>query len=204
MAFSETLVQIALTELTFWTNGNHRECLKTLPENDSRKHVGEKRVARYWKEGLGVNGLNGCSTQAWSAAFICWCIRQAGMSLPEFPFSPGHHAYIRWAINNTKLNKPDKTYYGRRFAEYAPKPGDLIAQWRKTRSSAPDPNITFDVQPDDFYPSHCDIVVAVSATAIETVGGNVSQRVKKTIFPAQNGILLPKKELICVLEGRKL
>lgn len=200
MPFQSTLVNIANGELTFWTEGKLFECVS---EPTSTKKDGSKVIRKYWVEGLGINNLTGCSNVAWSAAFICFCMRKAGMPLTEFQFSAGHHAYIRASINNTKLNKPNKAYYGRRLAEYKPKPGDLIAQWRKPSSSAPDPNITFDNQPDDFYASHCDIVVSASDTEIVTVGGNVGNRVKKTIFPAINGLLAPKKELICVLECRK-
>jgi hypothetical protein len=200
MGFKEDLVQTALQELNFWMTGNFRECVQNIPANQQQ---GSKRVAKYWKDGLGERNLNGCINVAWSAAFICWCMRQAQMPIADFAFSAGHHAYIRWAINNTKMNKPGKTYYGQRLNSYEPKPGDLIAQWRKVRSGAPDPNISFDIQPDDFYPSHCDIVVEVTANSIVGVGGNVSQRVKKTIFAANEGILSPKRELICVLECRK-
>lgn len=200
MPFQDTLVQIATGELSRWTEGKLFECVSAPTES---KKDGSKIVRTYWVEGLGLNNLNGCSNVAWSAAFICFCMRKAGMLLTEFQFNSGHHAYIRASINNTKQNKPGKAYYGRRLTECKPKPGDMIAQWRKTKTSAPDPDVTFDKQPDDFYPSHCDIVVSVSNTEIVTVGGNVGNRVKKTIFPANNGLLLPKKELICVLECRK-
>lgn len=205
MAFPDDLVKAALDELAFWTDGNFREC---VPGASPSQQPGSKRVARYWKEGLGNNFLDGCAKvngtrPPWSAAFICFCMRQADMPLIEFPFSAAHHTYIRWAVHNTKQNKANKTFYGRRVHQHHPKPGDLVAQWRKSKSSDPDPNISFDVQPDDFYPSHCDIVVEVSATKIVTVGGNVGNRVKKTTFLAQGGILAPKKELICVMECLK-
>ncbi len=200
MPFQDSLVQITVGELTRWTEGKFFECVS---EPSASKKDGSRLVRDYWVEGLGINNLNGCSKVAWSAAFICFCMRKAGMPLTEFQFNPGHHAYIRASINNTKQNKPGKAYYGRRIAEYKPKPGDMIAQWRKPKASAPDPKITFDKQPDDFYPSHCDIVIRVSDTEIVTVGGNVGNRVKATVFPASNGFLLPKKELICVLECRK-
>lgn len=194
MAFSDSLTTAALAELQWWTDGGHTECSSTKPQ-------GSKRVERYWKEGLHLNGLTGCNiNQAWSAAFICFCMRQAGMIEGEFPFGSGHHTYIRWAIANTKSNKPNKTYYGRRFAEYQPKPGDLIAQWR---TPAPTPRPSFDNQPSDFYPSHCDIVVSVSDTVVEAVGGNVSNRVKTTTFPAQHGLVVPFERGICILECRK-
>ena len=194
MTFAEVLKTAALEELKWWTDGGHHECSSSKPQ-------GSKRVERYWKEGLHINGLTGCNiNQFWSAAFVCYCMQVAGMSEEEFPFSAGHHTYIRWAIRNTKQNKPNKTYYGRRFAEYKPKPGDLIAQWR-TPPSTPPPS--FDNQPSSFYPAHCDIVVAVSATAVEAVGGNVSNRVKTTVFAAVNGLLKPIPKEICVIECTK-
>jgi hypothetical protein len=186
--------------LKIWTDGNLRECVAGVV---AARQTGSKRVERYWKEGLGINNLTGCKDVAWSAAFICWCMRQAGMPLADFAYNSGHHAYIRWAINNTKQNKADKTYYGRRPSEYKPKPGDLVAHWRKVKRTAPDPNISFDLQPNDFYPSHCDIVVEVSSTAVVVVGGNVSQRVKKNTLPARGGIISPLKDLICVMECSK-
>jgi hypothetical protein len=187
MAFPEALADVAMQQLKFWTEP------ALLHECSSLK--GKKRVKEYWSV-LGMN-LDGCDRdQPWSAAFICWCMDQAGMPQIEFPFSTAHHTYIRWAINNTTKNKPNKTYYGRRLEEYTPKPGDLVAQWRQSK-------VTFDDQPNGFYPSHCDIVVAVSDTKIETIGGNVSQRVKQTTFKAENGILVPTEKLICVLDCQK-
>jgi hypothetical protein len=211
VAFAADLVASALREFKLWQDGDLVECIRDprstekpkKPVGNPKTQPGSKRVATYWQGGVGDMSRNGCHAVAWSAAFICWNLREAGMALTEFPFSAGHHAYIRWAINNTKENKPGKAYYGRRIGEYKPKPGDLIAQWRKEKRSDPDPNITFDRQPDDFYASHCDIVVEATAQSISTIGGNVGDRVGKTDFPASGGILLPKKSLICVLELRR-
>lgn len=194
MPFAEELKMIALEELKWWKDGGHHECSSSKPQ-------GSKRVEKYWKEGLHINGLTGCNIkQFWSAAFICYCMQAAGMLEDEFAPGAGHHTYIRWSISNTKQNKPNKTYYGRRFADYKPKPGDLIAQWRP---GAPTPRPSYDKQPPVFYPSHCDIVVAVSATAVETVGGNLSNRVRTTVFAAEDGILKPFPTGICVMECRK-
>ena len=197
MAFSTDLVSQAQGQLDEWKAGQWKECGGELGA------LGSARIARYWKEGLGINGLNGCVDQPWSAAFICWCMRSAGMPLSDFAFDTGHHAYIRWAINNSKNSKPNKSYYGRRLDEYQPKPGDLIAQWRKRRATDPDPHITFDDQPDDFYPSHCDIVVQASATQVIAIGGNLSDKVSASTFQAVGGLLRPKRELICILECRR-
>ena len=75
----------------------------------------------------------------------------------------------------------------------------MIAQWRKARKQDPDPQISFDSQPDDFYASHCDVVTKVTPTKIVAVGGNVSNRVKDSSFGAVDGLLKAKKEFICIL-----
>ena len=197
MTFSADLVAQAQAQFDDWTTGHWTECSGPLGT------IGSARVASYWREGLGLKGLDGCVDQPWSAAFICWCMRRAGMPLTDFAFDSGHHTYIRWAINNTKQAKAGKSYYGRRVQEYRPKPGDLIAQWRKAEKKDPDPHITFDDQPDDFYPAHCDIVVDVSASRVHTVGGNLSNKVSMSTYDAVDGVLVQTKSMICNLECRR-
>jgi hypothetical protein len=204
MSFANELVAVAKNELALWTNGGWVECVldpnTQLPISDQKKQPGAVRVFDYWREGVGENNRHGCIKLAWSAAFICWCLRKSGMKIDQFPFSGSHQTYIRWAINNTKANKPGKSYYAQRVTQYLPKPGDLIAQWRKEKKSDPNPDITFDHQPDEFYLSHCDIVVDVMADKVVTVGGNVSDKVKTTNFAISNGVLAPKDQLICILQ----
>lgn len=65
--------------------------------------------------------------------------------------------------------------------------------------SDPDPNISFDNQPDDFYASHCDIVTKATSDRIVAVGGNVTNRVEESSFGAVDGILKLKRALICIL-----
>jgi hypothetical protein len=204
MSIAQLLVNAAKSELADWKAGQLVECVKDpetkKPINNPAAQPGSKKVAKYWRDGLGDHQRNGCTDVAWSAAFICWCLRQAGVPLDRFPFSAGHHTYIRWAINNSKADKAGKLYYGMRIAEYQPKPGDLVAQWRKAKPGGPDPNISYDHQPDDFYPSHCDIVVDVQPNRITLIGGNLSNRVKESRLLAQDRILEPKKELVAVLK----
>lgn len=203
MPITKPLPEYLQAELAVWKSNQLIECVRSLstgkPLTGSGSQPGSDMVAKYWREGLGDLQRNGCSNVAWSAAFICWILRQAGVKLDEFPFSAAHHTYIRWAINNSKLSKPGKLYYGMRVADYRPQPGDMIAQWRKAKVSDPDPDISFDNQPDDFYASHCDIVTKATSDRIVAVGGNVSNRVKESSFGAIDGILKPKKALICVL-----
>lgn len=203
MPLNDALVDVVQSEMKLWQSEQLVECLRNpatgKPAGNPSKQAGAVAVSRYWREGLGDTQRNGCSEVAWSAAFICWSLRQVGIRLDQFPFNAGHHTYIRWAINNTKQNKIAKLYYGMRIDEYQPRPGDMIAQWRKARKDDPDPQISFDLQPDDFYAAHCDLVTKVSPTTIVAVGGNVSDRVKSSSFGAEDGLLKPKKTLICIL-----
>lgn len=194
MGFKEDLISVASDELQLWHAGGWKECMGGHPD------PGSERVAKYWQDALSIQ-RNGCVDVAWSAAFICYCLKKAGMPAAEFPFAEGHSRYIEWAISNTKQDKPGKTYYGRPLT-HPPKPGDLIAEWRKAHSNDPDPvpPITFDHQPNDFYPAHCNIVVEATANLISTIGGNVSNKVSLTRYDAHGGILTPKHTLICVLE----
>lgn len=197
------IASIAKAELKQWSTGGWTECVKhaatNKPIGGSANQPGSMRVATYWREGLGDTQRNGCIDVAWSAAFICWCLRQASVPLDRFPFSAGHHAYIRWAISNTKLNKKNKLFYGERVEQYAPQPGDIIAQWRKAKPTDPDPSISYDDQPDQFYSSHCDIVVSSTSDRITCIGGNLDNKVKQVTFSANGGILKPKKSFIAVL-----
>lgn len=206
MAIANVLVNAARSELKSWATNNLVECVRNSSGKPSSlgKQQGSNAVAKYWNEGLGDSSRNGCSNYAWSAAFICWCLRQAGIRLEQFPFHGAHHAYIRWAINNTKNGKQGKLYYGRLLDDYSPKPGDLIAQWRKPSRDAPDPDISFDRQPDEFYPSHCDIVYKVTDDRAFAIGGNVSDKVSESSFGLVNGLLKPKKQLICIMELTEL
>lgn len=203
MSIAESLVDKATAELQRWSEGAWVEC---VADSHTKKPIGlpaqqpgAQAVAAYWLGGVGDSSRNGCSDYAWSAAFICWCLRQAQVKLEQFPFSGAHHTYIRWAINNTKSNKSGKLYYGERTGDYALQPGDLIAQWRKAKKTDPDPDITFDHQPDTFYTSHCDIVTKVDKEWVHAIGGNVSDKVSESRFELEDGILKPRKTFICIL-----
>ncbi|MEO6117884.1 MAG: DUF2272 domain-containing protein [Methylotenera sp.] len=204
MSFINNLVSVANQELKLWAEGGWVECAQDKntkqPFREQKKQPGAVRVYDYWLKGIGEKNRHGCIKLAWSAAFICWCLRNSGMKLEQFPISGSHQAYIRWSINNSKFQKADKSYYGRKANEYMPRPGDIIAQWRKEKVSDPNPNISYDNQPDEFYISHCDIVVSATATSVIAIGGNVSHRVKETKFEVRNGLFVPKKEIICIMQ----
>jgi hypothetical protein len=188
MAFREALVSAATAELKWWKDKGCKECIPPC----------KSKVATYWRN-MGPS-LDGCSDQPWSAAFICFCMTTAGMPRTDFPYSIAHEAYIRWAVRNQTMNKPSKTYYGRRASEYAPKPGDMVA---KSRAGA---NVDYDHIPDAFFTSHCDIVISVDGSVAQCVGGNVSNKVSITKYALDSAgkIVNPdSKNIICVMECRK-
>jgi len=123
----------------------------------------------YWKTGLGISYTTAQlalpafqKAHYWSAAFISWVMRKAG-SGSAFKYAASHSIYFAAARKNRAENNanPFKAY---RPTEIAPRPGDLICNWR-------DKPVTYDsVKPGD--PGHCDVVVAVKSGHLLAIGGN--------------------------------
>jgi hypothetical protein len=88
MPVLKPLPDIIQPELAAWKSNQWLECVRnpTTKKPVSGSQPGADAVAKYWQEGLGDFSRNGCSDFAWSAAFICWTLRQAGVKLDEFPF----------------------------------------------------------------------------------------------------------------------
>ena len=122
----------------------------------------------------------------WSAAFISWLARQAGLAGDEFVFSEAHvdYAGAAWQAGiEEQAGRP--TRYALRACDLTrtpPRVGDLVCQARGAGADLD----TFDkigevlaTRPTggDALPMHCDVVVAVDATGFDTIGGNVLQSV---------------------------
>jgi hypothetical protein len=122
----------------------------------------------------------------WSAAFISWIARQAGLGADEFVFSEAHADYAGAAW---KAGLDEAAGRATRYAMRAcdlmrtpPRVGDLVCHARG-----------LDAGYDTFgkigevlaqrptggaaLTMHCDVVVGVDATGFDTVGGNVIQSV---------------------------
>ena len=142
------------------------------------------RVADYWKRGVDVN-LTGKDTHvAWSAAFMSWLMKEAGMA-ERFSYSDWHATYIRNSIRARRANDRSFSFWGYRLTERAPQVGDLVGYARQG-------GIAFNYQPT-VYKSHTDIVVAVRPNEIDVIGGNVQDSVtKKTLRTNDQGLLIDK------------
>ena len=113
---------------------------------------------------------------AWSAAFISYLYR----NYSDFPKSASHSNYIVTARNNSKNNTGN--FRLRRIDQYKPQEGDIVCMNRGGN------NFTYDT----IYAgaiSHCDTVISVSSSRIVTIGGNVSNQIKKNTVLTRNGYL---------------
>jgi len=130
------------------------------------------RLQKYWREGAGRT-LNEASAraEAWSAAFISYIMKKSGVK--EFPFSASHSTYITQAIKNRKDDNKSRIK-GYRINEKKVEIGDLVCYPRQS-------GVGYDTT--GAYLSHCDIVMNIKKGEAETVGGNVSQSVSKTMVP---------------------
>lgn len=142
---------------------------------------------------------------AWSGVTISYFFKSAlfarwdEASGEGFPFSAGHRKWIKLAV---RAARGEAAFMYRAHpiedALATPKVGDLVAYARhdtltdaQKEAKFKPPELTFDlakawfdrVGKDDDYNSHSDLVVAVSDTVIEVIGGNVEQTVAKKIIP---------------------
>jgi Uncharacterized protein conserved in bacteria (DUF2272) len=131
--------------------------------------------------------------EPWSAAFISWLARSAGVAPDEFPPTVLHWDYIERFL---------RAGDGARFIArdpllYAPRIGDLVCV---SRSAA-----VTDFASLRRGPYHCDIVVAADVGAVEVVGGNVGDAVALARFGVDGrGLLLPRgdRHWVTVIEQR--
>jgi hypothetical protein len=122
----------------------------------------------------------------WSAAFVSWLARQAGLADDEFVFSDAHvdYAGAAWQAGVAEAaGRP--TRYALRACDVTttpPRIGDLVCQARGVdagldtldKIGAVLANRPTGGAP---LPMHCDVVISVNATGFDTIGGNVLQSV---------------------------
>ena len=122
----------------------------------------------------------------WSAAFISWLARQAGLGPDEFAFSEAHADYAgaawRAGLDEAAGLATRSALRACDLTRTPPRVGDLACQARNADAGLD----TFDKiggvlarRPTggEPLPMHCDVVVTVDATGFDAVGGNVLQSV---------------------------
>jgi hypothetical protein len=150
-----------------WQLGGHEA------DEPFRSHIGH-----YWAA-VGHPRWNGASPYAWSAAFICWCVKIADPHAPFFPDAT-HSTYVDRIRRHDEMSE---LLVLRPPAITTLAPGDLIWNSRQDDPAHPNPGIPVtyeaaidELKDENFFDSHVDIVVAVSAGRCESIGGNVWPR----------------------------
>lgn len=167
------------------------------------------RIADYYEAGRGSRNLDPTRNEnAWSAAFVSYCIKQSGATADQFAFSLRHSVFVHDAIKNTDMRRG--VFRGYPISDYAPKLGDIV---HHNRGGA---NLSFEfARANSDYPSHSAIVVDfVMQNGVRhavTVGGNEALAngtgtVGQKFFPLDaNGFLNPSAtttKFISIIENR--
>jgi hypothetical protein len=198
-AARERMLRIATAEWEEW--GRQTAEAPAARESDSANFP---RVLAYWRavpDGAGAIARNRARFRqgdpdlwrepAWSAAFISFVLRTAGVDAREFPPSAAHAFYLDALVADAARFPATAPFLPHDPGARAPRVGDLVCA---DRSAAPLGSWR-DRAADGgrFRPMHCDIVLRVASGMVEAVGGNVRDAVTLSRFATDaNGLLLPR------------
>ena len=164
--------------LTYRSDVNHG--YETLPPFFSR-------ILMYWQTAtdLPLIGHFG-EIRPWSAAFIVWLARSAGVPEDDLPSTVLHWDYIQHIMESGAENR----FRSHAIDTYAPKPGDIICAPRGEAFSQSIRSYN-DLKRGAY---HCDLVVAQYPGEIEVIGGNVVDAVSLAHIKLDSaGKVLPTK-----------
>lgn len=199
------LLQLAEREWEFFG----RQTVVITADQESIPHVGiwededdarSDRINGYW-QAVGEPELTGRNCdQAWSAAFIIWLMRFAGVPENRFPSAISHRVYISQFLAET----PNPLFVPHTLGEYLPKPADLICAIRENSVSLTPGQLP---TPADLEQAklHCDIVVEIDGRSLQAIGGNVRNSVSRTYLElSPQGQLqpTPRRPWFLILENR--
>lgn len=122
----------------------------------------------------------------WSAAFVSWLARTAGLDAGEFAFSEAHADYAgaawRAGVAEAAGQATRSALRACDLTTTPPRVGDLVCQTRGAGAALDGFDALGRVLADrptggEAVPMHCDVVTAVDADGFDAVGGNVLQSV---------------------------
>jgi hypothetical protein len=122
----------------------------------------------------------------WSAAFVSWLAREAGLSPQEFEFSEAHvdYAGAAWQAGSAEASGRPTSYAMRAcdITRTPPRVGDLVCQARGAQAGLDSFDKIGEVlagrrSGGGALPMHCDVVVEVDAAGFDAIGGNLLQSV---------------------------
>lgn len=180
-AFVNDLVDICRDEYARWDNGAGRETWgKPQHSKDYYKFVND-----YWRS-IGKNRLDRRTIvrnirPAWSSAFVSYCVKKAGAGT-RFHYTEAHCHYVEKAMNATAGAGGNFGYKARKSDAYKPNVGDIVCGGREYASGYDYDEAELVYEADSFYPSHGDIVVAITEAHVEVIGGNISNNVDRKLL----------------------
>ncbi len=157
------------------------------------QHPFVEYVGEFWQSiGMGLDGLD--RDIPWSAAFIPHIVKKAG-GYTGFVYAASHSRYCHKSIRS-KLDNESHPFWEFKIDEHKPGLGDMVCRWRNKR-------ITYEhAANNQWYKSHCDIVVSVEDDNVFTIGGNVSHSVRHTRYAIDNnGYLTGDENVYAVLRN---
>lgn len=167
-SFAEEVVEIALSEMELFAMKNGQKIVESVNPLSAR-------IREYFNF-VGAPGTD--HRTAWSAAYISFVMRSAGLTGSQFPKSANHAKYILRGLANQLDNKLNASIVYFEKDKVAPRVGDLIGFSRQSGV-----NDTADIKkflPDTFFKSHTDLVIDVRPGKLTVIGGNVSNTIKAT------------------------
>lgn len=197
----ERMLRIAQAEWEDWG----RQASDAPPNGSEADPANFPRVLAYWRavpEGAAPIARNRLRYRegdpnlwrepAWSAAFISFVMRGAGVDAREFPPSAAHAFYLDALIADAQRFPATAPFIPHEVADRAPAVGDLVCADR-----ADTPITSWRQRAADggrFRPMHCDIVVRVARGHVEAIGGNIRDAVTLSLFSTDAaGRLLPRQ-----------
>lgn len=160
-----------------------------------------KQIEQYYKD-IGYEFIS-CEINAWSAAFVSFCVKKAGATAAEFKFADGHSQFVHKAIQNA-LNEKG-VFHGLEIGAHAPSVGDIIHNNRDKRKY----DFAYARTHDTYY-SHSAIVVEIGQDTkgryARTIGGNEEHAIRsKVVRLTKQGFIVqrPNDPFICVIKTLK-
>ena len=169
-------------------------------EDDDTSH--SLRVNAYWRA-VGHPEIDGMDcTEPWSAAFISYVMRGAGVPPSQFRPAIAHWVYLSQAIDDAGM--PGRWFVPQRISDYSPRPGDLICSSRGPRRPGMIGGYTSSSMLQGTN-THCDLVIATHGRTLEAIGGNVRNSVSKiSVELDSKGRLqnIPRRPWFMILQNR--
>ena len=199
-AARERMLRIATAEWDDWG----RQDAAAGPRGQESDAANFPRVLAYWRavpDGAAPIARNRVRYRdgdpalwqepAWSAAFISFVMRGAGVDGREFPSSAAHAFYLDALIGDAQRFPATAPFIPHEVTDRAPRVGDLVCA---DRSATPLRSWRDRLaETGRFRPMHCDIVLRVIPGEVEAVGGNVRDAVTLSRFRTDSaGLLLPR------------